>query len=238
MDHFERSTSSGFEHQQQERRPPVYNAEDYVLGLKRFCKLTGLQLYLDQNSPLVEDGQGGEAVNEFVNVNNRKNKLSQQEQHHPPQQNGGHNHGLEMGLRQFSTISDLLAKLKDDLTLSFPSFIREFIGDPIDGVTLLLDVLKAIQLAQTNITGSLNQLGSRANHVMFKKSLNDEFETLLCLKVCSKSEDGALRLVDHHSGLFTVAVCVMSNYSKSRVLSLQLLTRLCDMVGGHRQVST
>ena len=87
------------------------------------------------------------------------------------------------------------------------------------------------------IAGSLNQLGSRANHVMFKKALSDEFETLLCLKICAKFEDGALKLVEHHSGLFTVAVCVMSNYSKSRVLSLQLLTRLCDMNGGHKQVS-
>ena len=74
------------------------------------------------------------------------------------------------------------------------------IGEPNDGVTHLLDALKAIQLAQTNITGSLNQLGSRANHVMFKKALNDEFEVLLCLKLCSKFEDGALKLVDHHSG--------------------------------------
>ena len=72
---------------------------------------------------------------------------------------------------------------------------------------------------------------------MFKKALSDEFETLLCLKICAKFEDGALRLVDHHSGLFTVAVCMMSNYSKSRVLSLHLLTRLCDMSSGHKQVS-
>ena len=91
-----------------------------------------------------------------------------------------------MGLRQFSSITELLAKLKADLDLSFSSFVREFIGEPNDGVTLLLDVLKAIQLSQTNITGSLNQLGSRANHVMFKRALNDEFETLLCLKICSK----------------------------------------------------
>ena len=95
------------------------------------------------------------------------------------------------------------------------------------------------QVSQTNITGSLNQLGSRANHVMFKRALNDEFETLMCLKTCSKSEDGALKLVAHPTGLFTVSVCVMSNFSKSRVLSLQLLTRLCDdaTVNGHRQVS-
>jgi len=49
--------------------------------------------------------------------------------------------------------------------------------------------------------------------------------------------EGAARLADHPSGLFTVAVCVMSNYSKSRVLSLQLLARLCDMSGGHKQVN-
>jgi len=66
----------------------------------------------------------------------------------------------------------------------------------------------------------------------------DEFETLLCLRaLCSSGEvEGAARLADHPSGLFTVAVCVMSNYSKSRVLSLQLLARLCDMAGGHKQV--
>ena len=94
-----------------------------------------------------------------------------------------------MGLRQFSSVTELLAKLKSDLDLSFSSFVREFIGEPNDGVTLLLDVLKVIQLSQTNITGSLNQLGSRANHVMFKRALNDEFETLLCLKICSKVHD-------------------------------------------------
>ena len=53
-----------------------------------------------------------------------------------------------------------------------------------------------------------------------------------------QSEDGALKLVAHPTGLFTVSVCMMSNYSKSRVLSLQLLARLCDdaKVSGHRQV--
>lgn len=213
----------------QEHRPPIYNAEDYILGLKKFSKLTGLQLYLD--SPLVVE-TAGTSINDkkssdLVTANNRRNKHGFQQPFHDQ----------EMGLKQFSTITDLLIKLKDDLTLSFPSFIREFIGASNDGVTHLLDALKAIQLAQTNITGSLNQLGSRANHVMFKKALSDEFETLLCLKICAKFEDGALKLVEHHSGLFTVAVCVMSNYSKSRVLSLQLLTRLCDMDGGHKQVS-
>ena len=149
--------------EQQERRPPIYNSEDYVTGLKKFCKLTGLQLYLS-----------GDDENNHSSLEISDN--------------------LEMGLKQFTNVSELLTKLKADLNLSFPSFIREFIGDTNDGVTLLLDVLKAIQLSQTNITGSLNQLGSRANHIMFKRALNDEFEALLCLKICSRSEDGALKL--------------------------------------------
>jgi len=32
----------------QERRPPLYNPEDYVTGLKKFSRLTGLQLYLGE----------------------------------------------------------------------------------------------------------------------------------------------------------------------------------------------
>ena len=82
-----------------------------------------------------------------VSANNRRNK----------------NEILEMGNRQFSTITELLTKLKDDLTLSFPSFIREFIGDPNDGVTHLLDALKAIQLAQSNITGKVKFVNEEEN---------------------------------------------------------------------------
>ena len=40
----------------------------------------------------------------------------------------------------------------------------------------------------------------------------DEHETLLCLRLCAGREEGAARLVDHPSGLFTTAVCVMSNF--------------------------
>ncbi len=105
-----------------------------------------------------------------------------------------------MGLRQFGSVSELLTKLKADLSVSFPSFQREFVsfdqqsGSGIDGVTLILNLLKAVQLSQTNITGSLNQFGSRANHVMFKHALADEFEALLCLKIiCARNQEGAVR---------------------------------------------
>ena len=45
-----------------------------------------------------------------------------------------------------------------------------------------------------------------------------------------------MRLADHPSGLFTISVCVMSNFSKSRVLALQLLTKMCSVGRGHKQV--
>ena len=142
-----------------ERRPPVYNAEDYVLALRKFSKLTGLQLYLD--SPLVMETTSNDIPSDnsnkksadFVNANNRRNKPGSHSSNEKHYYGNGNGSDLEMGLKQFSTITDLLIKLKDDLTFSFPSFIREFIGVPNDGVTHLLDALKAVQLAQTNING-------------------------------------------------------------------------------------
>ena len=165
MDHHFDSNSdflmSGIHSNHHERRPPIYNAEDYVLGLKKFSKLTGLQLYLD--SPLEYSTSAGTSngtsvstsaengkKTDFVRDNNRRNM--KHNNNSDPNQNA---QNLEMGLKQFSTITDLLIKLKDDLTLSFPSFIREFIGVPNDGVTHLLDALKSIQLAQTNINGNI-----------------------------------------------------------------------------------
>ena len=99
----------------------------------------GLQLYLDQKTPVLEEDP--------VLINNRKNK------HHGHGGNGNNpslgNSGsgslgpAEMGLKQFSTITDLLVKLKDDLTLSFPSFIREFIGKmhALRNMTISLSIL-------------------------------------------------------------------------------------------------
>ena len=66
-------------HQQRENRPPVYNAEDYVAGLKRFCKLTGLQLYLNNSNGNCQNGhENGNGVvvnysNENGNQTNHQN---------------------------------------------------------------------------------------------------------------------------------------------------------------------
>jgi len=42
---------------------------------------------------------------------------------------------------------------------------------------------------------------------------------------------------EHPSGLFTVSVCVMSNFTKSRVLALQVLSRMCSLPTGHKLVA-
>ena len=213
------------------QRPPVYNAEDYTGYLRKYCKLTGVQLYVNtgpENS-----------------VKTNKQKLLGGKRAEKSESLGIFDkHQMEMGLKQFTSISELLNKLKIDLHLSYHSFLKEFISEPNDGVTLLLDLLKVIQLSQTNISGVSNNTNNMTNgdfaklhQSVFKKALADEHECLLCLKLCVESEDGGLRLVEHHSGLFTVSVCVMSNFSKSRVLALQLLTKMCTINHGHKQVS-
>ena len=55
-------------------------------------------------------------------------------------------------------------------------------------------------------------LFSKLMYFVFTISSVDEHETLLCLRLCAGREEGAARLVDHPSGLFTTAVCVMSNF--------------------------
>ena len=107
----------------------------------------------------------------------------------------------EMGLKQFSSISELLSKLKEDLHLSYHSFIKEFISEPNNGVTLLLDLLKVIQLSQTNIMGvnggGKDKNDSRVNQNMFQRALADEHDCLLCLKLCVEVDEGSLCLVSH-----------------------------------------
>ena len=140
----------------------------------------------------------------------------------------------EMGLKQFSTISHLLEKLKEDLHSSNPTFKQQFMNDQNDGLTLLLDILKVIQLSQANITSGLDQNISKG---VFNKALADEHETLICLKLCAESEAGLNGVAEHPSGLFTISVCVMSNFNKSRVLAMQILERMCNLSLGHQMVA-
>lgn len=90
----------------------------------------------------------------------------------------------EMTLRQFGSITDLLTKLRADLRAAFPSFVQEFITSPLDGVSLLLEVLRAIQLSQTtNHVGTLplpNQEVPKNSQCYQRRALLDE---LACLYV-------------------------------------------------------
>ena len=127
------------------QRPPVYNAEDYTQYLRKYCKLTGLQLYLHTGAS-VPSSEGNVKVSKSKLVLGKRNEKNDSPSLFDK-------HQMEMGLKQFTSISELLNKLKIDLHLSYHSFLKEFISEPNDGVTLLLDLLKVIQLSQTNISG-------------------------------------------------------------------------------------
>lgn len=64
----------------------------------------------------------------------------------------------------------------------FVSFVQEFIASPMDGVSLLLEVLRAIQLSQNSITGSstLNSqnIDLRNNQLYQRRALLDELTLL------------------------------------------------------------
>jgi len=94
--------------------------------------------------------------------------------------------------------------------------VQEFVGDPLDGVTLLLEILRAVQLSQSTQK-------TRIPPAIARRALLDEHECLQCLQSCvARSQEGARRLASSSAGLFTVAVGIMSNVTKSRVLALQV----------------
>ncbi|KAL1117222.1 hypothetical protein AAG570_004549 [Ranatra chinensis] len=121
-----------------------------------------------------------------------------------------------MALRQFTSTSDLLAKLTNDLTHAYPSFVQEFVGQPVDGVTLLLELLRTIQTSQA----------SR------RQWLADELCCLQCLMLCMRCPDTPRRLTISSAGLSTLTAGLMSNLNKSRILALQILRKVCEQSGG------
>ncbi|XP_054283063.1 uncharacterized protein LOC129000154 [Macrosteles quadrilineatus] len=130
----------------------------------------------------------------------------------------------EMSLRQFASVTDLLNKLKLDLKLALNSFVQEFVGDPVDGVTLLLELLRSIQLSQASHNG-------RVPAPVLRRCLLDEHACLQCLRSCLRCQDAPRRFASSPAGLFTLAVCIMSNVNKSRILALELLTKTCEQPG-------
>ncbi|XP_065202664.1 GATA zinc finger domain-containing protein 14 [Planococcus citri] len=137
----------------------------------------------------------------------------------------------EMSLRQFSSISDLLNKLKTDLRLAYISFVQEFVADPIDGITLLLELLRTIQANDSN-------QHTKATSALHRRSLLDENSCLQCLRYSLRCPETTRRLAMAPTGLFSLTVCIMSSVSKSRIIALELLTKICCYsIAGHNAVS-
>lgn len=95
------------------------------------------------------------------------------------------------------------------------SFVQEFVGDPVDGVTLLLELLRAVQLSQASQQ-------QRCPPQVLRRALLDEHSCLVCLKHCLRCPDASRRLASSPAGLFTLAVCIMSNVTKSRIIALEV----------------
>ncbi|XP_066261828.1 uncharacterized protein mwh isoform X1 [Euwallacea similis] len=213
----------------EKQRPPIYNPEDYALMLKKWGKKSanGGLMALYANSSTSDMEMGRTHGNAFRDYRNPMLTSS----------------GSEMTLRQFGTVSELLGKLKTDLKLAFPSFVQEFVADPLDGVTLLLDLLRAIQLSQSNTVvnsppGSSGTTGKIPPSLQ-RRALLDELSCLQCLlNCCIRYTESLRKLISSSAGLFTVAVCIMSNVNKSRIIALQLLAKACEpSIAGHSAVS-
>lgn len=92
--------------------------------------------------------------------------------------------------------------------------------------------------AQTNTSGSTNTTGKIPPSIQ-KRALLDELSCLHCLwSCCTRYSDSTRKLPASPAGLYTLAVCIMSNVNKARILALELLTKACEPPGtGHSAVS-
>ena len=198
-----------------------YPVAAYILHLRRYCQHSGLQLYLLQ----AREGRRGRSRSRKREEREKYSNILNSYQQDAVSQ--------EMGFKQFSTISHLLQQLKEDLNRPKCSFRKQFLAEGSEGLSLLLDILRVIQLSQANLTSGLDQ---NINKAIFNKALGDEHETLLCIKLCVELDVGLRLVADHPSGLFTISVCVMSNCNKSRVLALQILEQMCRIDVGHQKV--
>ncbi|XP_031837235.1 multiple wing hairs isoform X2 [Nomia melanderi] len=196
----------GLQPEKERLRPPTYNAEDYAIALRRWGR-----------RPLgsVQDSHG--------TLPSTTSSSS------------GYASGSgEMTLRQFTSVSELLNKLRTDLRLAFPSFVQEFASPPADGITLLLETLRGVQLAQSSPPSS----GHTGPRVGTRRAALDELGCVECLAACAeRCTDAARLLVQAQPGLLALAVCLTSSLNRSRVLALQLLTKVCQAPGGHAAVS-
>ncbi|KYQ58110.1 hypothetical protein ALC60_02909 [Trachymyrmex zeteki] len=103
----------------------------------------------------------------------------------------------------------------------FSSFVQEFASPPADGMTLLLETLRGVQLAQSSPPNS-GQTGPR---IGTRRAALDELGCVECLAACGeRCADAPRLLVQAQPGLLALAVCLTSSLNRSRVLALQVIT--------------
>lgn len=122
------------------------------------------------------------------------------------------------------------------------------VADPLDGVSLLLEVLRSIQLSQQ--TGmSPNTTGKVTSQTYQRRALLDELACLYvilsfyqskmfkifvlvfrqCLHLCcTRCPEAGVRLGTSPIGLMPLATSATGQGIRSRILALQLLTMACD----------
>ncbi|XP_055320072.1 uncharacterized protein LOC129577307 isoform X2 [Sitodiplosis mosellana] len=202
------------------QRPPVYNAEDYIVSLKKFGRRTSGTTNGEPKS--IYDTSEEKPNSRAATLPAKHSAFKNPIQPLPDEE-------CEMSLKQFGSITDLLTKLRADLRASFPSFVQEFVAAPLDGVSLLLEVLRSIQLSQQNGIGQTNTTGKMNAQTYQRRALLDELACLQCLNLCClRSPEARIRIGTSPIGLMPLAASATGQGIRSRILALQLLTTACD----------
>lgn len=96
--------------------------------------------------------------------------------------------------------------------------MQEFASPPAEGITLLLETLRGVQLAQTSPPS-----GQSGPRVGTRRAALDELGCVECLAACGeRCADAPRLLAQAQPGLLALAVCLTSSLNRSRVLALQV----------------
>lgn len=106
--------------------------------------------------------------------------------------------------------------------------MQEFVDSAVDGVSLLLELLRTVQLQQQGGQGG-------GGVAVQRQALLQENACLQCLHGCLRCHDAPRRLAVSSAGLFTLAVSTMSSVNKSRVLALQVCIHWSGVYPIHTQ---
>ncbi|XP_060071433.1 formin-like protein 3 [Ylistrum balloti] len=124
------------------------------------------------------------------------------------------------GSREERPMSYLLRKLKVDLQMSFSSFVQDFLREPLFGMKLLLTLLKAVQ----KCTSELSKTPAKVKAINSKRLLTDEYDCLLCIKFTLREQEATSLLLEESYGLEAVASALMSSFTKSRLVALEIMS--------------